>query len=1368
MNNVRLSIIGFLISYTSVLWAQSQKIEFEHLTMVDGLSSDIINCFLKDRSGFLWIGTENGLNKFDGYTFKVYKNIPQDSTSLNNDAVTSLLQDKHGNIWVGTKGGLAQYIPDKDAFQINHLVFKDEIISLYEDKKGNLFTSCHDSLYQMAYDKNNNLRLTRKVWLKTSIFDFESNNKSPLLWILTDTLGQYNPENGKFSKPGTSIKYNSLNKTLYTDKNGWLWISRKNIDILSTITGKYITKSVRASNNNYSSIVGICEDEKNQMWLASVREGLYIIDPQRKKYDAIRHNPSNQNSINSHQLKSIYKDNSGVIWVGSQNEGINKYDPNRKKFKEHTPEINAHKQRANRSVKSIYQDKDGFYWIGTDYGLNKTDANFHILKTFRHVPANEASISLGGIVSLAEDYASNLWVGSWGGSLNKLNRTTNTFMHYNSLIDIDTSDTRLANNCVMDIAVDKHNNVWLATISGYLERLDAKTKKIEHFNLHSYWLIDLLVDNDIIWCANDAGMVRFDIKSKKYQLFTGKDFNQPWQRVYAIAKDKNNTLWLATSQGLVHFDPTKLKAEVFNVSHGLLSDFILTLQIDKKGMIWASSDKGISKFDPITKQCFNYEKNDGVKINAGYSYQNSKGTLFFGGTNGLNVFDPDEIKNNPTPPNVVITGFKLFNKPVPIGSAVLKQAISTTREIILDHNQTVITFEFAALNLTLSEKNKYAYKLEGFDTEWQPIGTRREATFTNLDPGSYTFRVKASNNDGVWNEKGTSIKLIIQPPFWETWWFRTFMGLSLVLGIIFWNRYKTFRIRTRNNELKGIVKMRTNELEKQKAEVEKQKAEAERMATVIHDTDQKRIRFLINISHEFRTPLTLIINPIEKIIGKIADYPDISQLLRTISRNSKSLLNLINQVLDMRKLETNNMTLEVGQHDIHTFLQNIYESFMPLAESQKNNFTFNTHLTHKLVWFDAQKIERVLINLLSNAFKFTANAGSIELQVNQSERGDLVTIKVIDTGIGIPNDKIEFIFDPFYQVKSEKTNAAYGTGIGLNIAKEFIELHHGSIKVASTLAKGSCFWIEFPIQKESFTTDELIFRIFTIPISASSIQEKVDVIAFENISDQEAVIKAPKDAPLILLVEDSTDLRLFVKQNLSAFYKVIEAPDGLIGYAMVKDKLPDLIISDIVMPNMNGFELCEKIKTDEDVCHIPVVLLTSQNEDEKQLQGLAVKADDYITKPFNINILKARVDSILQNRKFMRERFAKEFKIGPSEIDQKMLQKAIDVVEKNMEDVDFHVEKFSEEMCLSRRQLFNKLKALTDLSPSDFIRTIRLKMAAQLISQSGMSFSEISYETGFINSDHFRKAFKKQFGVPPSEYRGLLLYKGSGEQNPNI
>jgi signal transduction histidine kinase/ligand-binding sensor domain-containing protein/DNA-binding response OmpR family regulator len=1358
MRNIRHLIIGFLLSSATIAYGQSQKIEFEHLTIDDGLSNDVINCFLKDNQGFMWIGTDNGLNKFDGYNFKVYKHISLDTTSLLSDAITALLQDKRGNIWIGTNKGLVQYVPEKEIFKINPLVYPDEITSVYEDKKGDIYISCADSIYQLAYDEKLTLRLIRKTWMGEGVIGFAED--STFLWILShEALYQKDPKSGAVSKYQYSGKDiaspTSENNALYKDSQGRFWISKSSgMDVLHPSSGKRIARWPIKKSNYFpeaSNVIGVCEDEHHNMWMSTVSNGLLILDHALHKYEAVRNDPRDPASINSHQLKCIYKDRSGVIWVGSQNEGINKYDPIRQRFKNQVSEINTHTQRANRSVKSIYQDKLGYYWIGTDYGLNKTDSNFHILKTFRHDPANPNSISLGGIVSITEDNTSNLLVGSWGGSLNKLNRAAHTFSHYKYQDEIDTIDNQLASNCVMDIAVDKHNDLWLALINGYLERWDAETKKIEHFNLHAFWLSDLLIDNTIIWCANTAGLVRFNTITKKYQLFTGKDFNQAWQRVYAISKDKNNILWLATSHGLVHFDAVKKNAEVFNVTHGLLSDFILTLQIDKNGMIWASSDKGISKFNPITRQCFNYEKNDGIKINAGYSYQNKNGMLFFGGTNGLNVFNPDEIVNNPTPPNIEITGFKLFNKPVPIGSSMLKQSINTTREIILDFDQTVITFEFVALNLTLSEKNQYAYQLEGFDTEWQLIGTRREATFTNLDPGIYTFRVKASNNDGIWNEKGTSISLIIQPPFWKTWWFKTLLGLVLVLGIIFWNRYKTYRIRARNDELQSIVNMRTLQLEKQKTE-------AERMATALHETDQKRIRFLINISHEFRTPLTLIINPVEKIISKIADYPEISSLLRTISRNSKSLLNLINQVLDMRKLETNNMTLEVGQHNIHAYLQNIYESFMPLAESQKISFSFNTNLKNDLMWFDAQKIERVLINLLSNAFKFTPNAGAIELQATKSEHDDFVTIKIRDTGIGIPNDKIEFIFDPFYQVKSEKANAAYGTGIGLNIAKEFIMLHQGSIDVTSTVAKGSCFSITFPIQKECFKTDEITYTIHAKAISA----EKVDVASIENSSTDEIVIKAPKNASLVLLVEDNADLRLFVKQNLSAFYKVIEAPDGVIGYAMVKDKHPDLIISDIVMPNMNGFELCEKIKTDEEVCHIPVILLTSQNEEDKQLHGLAIQADDYITKPFNIQILNARIQSILQNRKLMRTRFAKEFKVAPSEIvltsfDQKLLQRAIEAVEKNMEDVDFDVEKFSNEMCLSSRQLFNKLKALTDLSPGDFIRTIKLKRAAQLIAQSGLNIIEIANETGYKNADHFRTAFKKQFGVTPSEYKEQLF-----------
>lgn len=1364
LRNIQL-LIFLLVIGNITIHAQQPVINFEHYSLEEGLSNESINCFLKDSSGYLWIGTFNGLNKFDGYNFKIYKHDIYDTSSVINNNINNLLQDKHGNIWIGTMNGMMKYIPERDNFQRNYLVPSEAINCMYEDKDGVIYVACSNSLYQLAYEgKYQNLILKKRSSLGETILNITADT-SKLLWTLTsNSLYRYNSESGVFSR--YSAKYEnkpifdlidaiSINK----DSRGLLWISKSNgLDIIDPATDKFIARWHRTNNDYFSSItnvIEVCEDQKNHIWILTVSNGLFITDHQLNRYYQIRNNPNDPTSINSHQMSCIYRDNSGIIWLGTQNEGINKYDPYRLKFKDKTVEINEHPQRANRSVKSIYRDRAGFYWIGTDYGLNKTDSNFHILQTFRNDITNPNSISIGGIATITEDYTGNLWVGSWGGCLNRLNIKTGVFKHYNSLESIDTCTNYFASNCIMDIAVDDSNNLWFGLINGYLDRLDAKTQKIEHFNLNAYWLVDLLIDKDILWCANVRGLVCFDLISKKYITFTGKQFGQMWQRVNAIAKDEKNTLWLATEEGLVHFDHLKNRSEVFDVSHGLLSNFILAIQIDKQGAIWLSSDKGISKFNPETGTCYNYEKNDGVKPNAGYSYQTNTGLIFFGGTNGLNAFYPNEIVNNKVLPKVEINGFKLFNKPITVNSnSVLKQTINTTKEIILDYDQTVITFEFVALNLTSPSKNKYAYKMEGFDKEWQYIGSRRDVTFTNLDPGEYTFKVKASNNDGLWNEKGASIQLIIHPPFWKRWWFKLLLILIACLSIISWIRYKTFIIRLHNERLERIVQVRTKQLEEQKAELEEQKSETERMTAIAHETDLKRIRFLINISHEFRTPLTLIINPIEKIISKISAYQEIASPLQVIARNSRSLLNLINQVLDMRKLETNNMSLQIAEYDLDAFLNNIYESFSQLADSQSLYFIFNNNPSNIKAWFDAQKVERVLINLLSNAFKFTPKFGSIELNAQLSENNERIWITVSDTGIGIPEDKIRFIFDRYYQVKSDKSNTFYGTGIGLNLAKELIELHHGTISVNSIEGTGSKFYFEFPIIRSSYMESE-IAEDKTISTTIENSISSLVTLCDENSAEVfDSSIKPNIEKPKILIIEDSKDLRLFIMQNLTDTYTVYLAEDGIIGFQKALEVFPDLIICDIAMPRMDGFELCAKCKADQHTSHIPIILLTSRSNAESQIQGLENGADDYITKPFNIEVIKARIVNLIESRKRLKERFVKEIIVAPSEItitslDEQFLQKAIEIVEKNILSPDLDVETLSKEMFLGRRQLLNKLKALTDLTPVDFIRIIRLKRAAQLL-KSGMKISNVAYETGFSDPKYFSKVFKKHFGYSPS------------------
>lgn len=639
--------------------------------------------------------------------------------------------------------------------------------------------------------------------------------------------------------------------------------------------------------------------------------------------------------------------------------------------------------------------------------------------------------------------------------------------------------------------------------------------------------------------------------------------------------------------------------------------------------------------------------------------------------------------------------------------------------------------------------------MEGFDKEWQYIGIKREAIFTNLNPGTYTFKVIASNNDGLWNTNGPLIKVVILPPFWKTWWFRMTLVIILIMSTIFWSRYKIYSIKLRNERLEKIVKIRTRQLEEQKTE-------NERMAALVHEADQNRIRFLTNISHEFRTPLTLIINPIEKILAQISDNQEIGKLLMLISRNSKNLLNLINQILDIQKIETNNMGLEVARYNISQLLQDIYSSFLQVAEKQEIIFELDNQLTIGAAWFDAQKIERILINLLSNAFKFTSKFGTIKLQAHLINNDDWVRISVTDTGIGIPEDKVSIVFDRFTQIKNPKATSTYGTGIGLNLARELAEMHHGSLNVTTVFGKGSTFWVDFPITKEAYNQLEITEEKYILDIDKTIISSLGSTVNNDFSFEDGEEINPNKNKPTILFAEDNNDLRYFIKQNLKDIYNIHLAEDGEAGFTKAIKFLPDLIISDISMPKTDGIEFCTNIKSEPQTCHIPFILLTSRSNVESQIKGLEFGADDYITKPFNLEILKVRIKNLIHSRKMLKERFSKEVAVSPSEItisplDEKFLQKAIEIIENNITSTDLDVEVLSSEMFLGRRQMYNKIKALTDLAPSDFIRLIRLKRAAWLI-LSGMNVSEAAYDSGFTDPKYFSKCFKKQFGITPSDY----------------
>ncbi|UCD38650.1 MAG: response regulator, partial [Fidelibacterota bacterium] len=753
---------------------------------------------------------------------------------------------------------------------------------------------------------------------------------------------------------------------------------------------------------------------------------------------------------------------------------------------------------------------------------------------------------------------------------------------------------------------------------------------------------------------------------------------------------------------------------------------------DDHGNLWLGAQNGLFKFNPTSGKLNRYTIRDGICSSGLWvGYTSSKtGEMFWGGNNGLTIFHPDSIRDNPYLPPIVITSFKKYGREMELDTT-----LSLLSEINLKHDDKVISFEYAALNYINPDQNQYAYMLEGFDRDWVYVGNKRDVTYTNLDPGRYVFRVKGSNNDGVWNETGASIALIIPPPPWKSWWAYTLYVLAIAAAI-----YAAWRATLRRARTLDEMKLRRMEAEK------------------LQEMDQLKSRFFANISHEFRTPLTLILGPIDKLLSRIEDNES-RQELSLMKKHARRVLDLVTQLLDLSRLEADRMKLQASRQNVITLLKGLVQSFASLADRQAITLTFSAESEDVQAYVDKDAMVKIMNNLLSNAFKFTESGGEISVNVATNRESDLsadgeVVVAISDTGCGIPVDRQDKIFDRFYQVDSSTTREGEGTGIGLALTRELVELHKGSIEVNSREAEGTTFTVRLPLGSAHLSALEIV--------EASELLEEV-VPSDMTLADEEES-KPPttrKSLPLVLIVEDNADVRSYIRSYLDEEYRCYEATDGEHGLSQAIKHMPDLILSDIMMPQMDGVELCRRIKTDERTSHIPVILLTAKADMDSKLEGLETGADDYLAKPFEAAELQARIRNLIEQRRRLRKQFDRKTTLRPKDItvtslDERFLQRALDAVEMHISDAKFDVKEFSKAVGMSRTNLHYKLRALTGQSTSEFIRTQRMIRAAQLLRQNFGNVTEVAFEVGFSNPSYFTECFKKHFGQPPSRYDAAL------------
>jgi signal transduction histidine kinase/DNA-binding response OmpR family regulator len=855
-----------------------------------------------------------------------------------------------------------------------------------------------------------------------------------------------------------------------------------------------------------------------------------------------------------------------------------------------------------------------------------------------------------------------------------------------------------------------------------------------------------------LWVGtNLGGLYKYDRKTEKF-LYSALNLIGP------IYEDKEGNFWVADYfTGLNLYDREKgAVIASYGQEEGLASNSIIGILEDDQNNLWIATAFGLSKFNIKTRTFRNYYKEDGLPDNEfTIGNQGPDGKMYFNTNGGLIVFHPDSIKDDPTPPQVVLSGISLFNRP---GEKLNYEGfISELKEITLPYDQNDLRFDYVGLHYSVPSRNKYKYILENFDDDWVDAGNQRYATYTNLDPGEYVFRATASNKDGVWNQTGISITLIITPPWWQTTWAYLFYILSTV-GII----YFIWKAQLKRLRIKHEYEMSIFEAQK------------------LHEVDELKSRFFTNISHEFRTPLTLILGPVKQVIERIKDEKTKDDL-SIVHRNANKLLELVNQLLDISKLESGNMKLQTTPQNFIPLLKALVLSFTSYAERKRITLKFNTTENEIIVYLDKDKVEKVITNILSNAFKFTPKGGRIEVTVTRSlsssvghshseldsespnemkklkrvQLDNYVEISISDTGIGIPKEKMSKIFDRFYQVDGSHTREQEGTGIGLSLTKELVELHRGKIEVESEEGKGTTVTISIPLGKEYLKPEE-ICESDKNEVSS----ETKETIYFEETKSEKFDLNliTQIEKPILLIVEDNSDVRNYIKDNLIKDYRILEAVDGEDGWNKSIEQIPDLIVSDVMMPKMDGFELCKKLKTDGRTSHIPVILLTAKAAKQDKIEGYDIGADEYIMKPFEPDELRVRIKNLIEQRKRLHEHFQKKGILDLDQskftsFDKKFLQKAFDIITQKISDSSFTVEAFADNLAVSRSLLHKKIVALTGEAPRDLIRRIRLKKAAELIEKKFGNLSEIALEVGFDNPAYFSECFKKQFGISPSQYQ---------------
>ncbi len=1345
-----LFFLNLLILDTSITscFGQSQTI-FKKINQTNGLSNDRVSSIVKEKNGFVWIGTVNGLNRYDGNKIKTYN---KQNSALSSNDITDLLIDRKGKIWIATiGGGLNFYNPYQDTFVAyknkannNSTIPSNELNTLFEDSKGTIWLGTKNGL--SYFNSKNHTFKTYKYNSKNSNSISHNDVRSiyedanHTLWIGTfgGGLNKFDPTNGKCHrvKSSSTISPDYIHSLCGINKNQILiGTNGKGLLTFDTNSSSFQNKSYGI--NKAIKIVRCIKKAPNgTVWVGTDGVGLFKIKNINSSQPTVNNYTNDyqsESSISSNAIYAVLEDENLNIWLGTAWSGVDVMSMN----KEYSFLPSNIKEESPISVLSVFKNKDAFFMGLDGKGLTVLPEKTNTIKHYNST--NKNSIGDDYIQYINEAKNGSLWIGTFVNGMVNFNYKTGSFTQFKQKIGDPKS---LSFNDVRYIIEDEKNNIWVATWGGGLNYYDVITKEFKSFkvrkgaknSLSSDNVISLQKDGSLIWLATFGGGVNlFDTKTNQFKVYKSIDANQnsiSSDYVYSILKDSKGNLWIGTAgEGINLLDAKTKKANRFDKFKNVRYQTVTAIIEDNKGLIWFSTKQGIFNYNYTTKsfKSFSNLKED-YHINS--CFKDEKGMLYFGCSKGVVKFNPESIKVNNVTPEVKFTSFKIFNKEVPIGEhEILKNDISYSEKITLKHDQDVITFEFATMLFPSSAGCEYQIKMDNFDENWRSIGKEGSATYTNLSPGDYVFKVRSRELGSEWANQYSALNIEILKPFWTEWWaFFIYAFLGIVTLYVF---------------IKYVISW-----ENMKADLRFEKFSHEK------DVELYNLKqdFFTNISHEIRTPVTLILGSINKLIKNYPYSVDKQQNpFYAITKNGEYLLNLVNELLDYRKMEGQQIKLNVVKQDWVKFSKEIYLSFKEFAYQKEINFEFESSSERIDLWFDKNQMEKVFYNLFSNALKFTITGGSIKITISETDTE--VQLELVDQGIGISKKHLSKIFNRFYQASDTDSINGSGFGLGLTISNEIIKLHQGEITVKSKkgtgstftiiLKKGNSFYKESEIG-EVETNDELIENYFTP-------NEPLEGLVSKDLTNT-----INKDQTL-LVVEDNVDICNYIAELFSDEYIILKASNGEEGLAIALQKAPDLIISDVMMPVMDGIELTHHLKSNINTSHIPIILLTARASFMHKMEGFETGADDYVTKPFNESLLRARIKNILKNRSLLHEKFHSEdtTNIGDfvkNKSDQVFLENLGLLIEKNIDSDNLTAVFVAQELGMSHSVLYKKLKTITGLSLLDYMRDYRLKKAKNLLETKQYTINEVCFQVGYSDRKYFSKLFKERFGNPPTFY----------------